>query len=685
MNRLQYETSPYLLQHQHNPVDWYPWGNEALQKAKEENKIILVSIGYSACHWCHVMERESFENEETAKLMNDLFINIKIDREERPDLDHIYMDAVQTMTGSGGWPLNVFLTPDTKPFYGGTYFPPVNAYNRSSWREVLHGVHKAWKDRSHEIIAQADELTEHLQKANGFGIKAVKLNADESLFTQEQCHTMFQNIMKQADETWGGYGNAPKFPQTATTSYLLHYAYFASNQQALNQALLTIDKIIDGGINDHVGGGFARYSTDAEWLAPHFEKMLYDNALLLCNIADAFAITKNKKYKQTIEKTISFLQREMLSNEGGYYAALDADSEGEEGKFYVWQKAEIDTILGEDATLYCHYYNVTEHGNWEEKNILRNLETDENVASKNNISVEQLHLFTNDCHQKLLLERNKRTRPQTDDKILLGWNALLITALSKCASSLSSKEFEQMAINCWNFIIDKFEKEKNANSFYHTYKNGEAKYLAFLDDYAYLIQAAIQLQELTNNADYLIKAKQITENVLEFFSDENQHYFYFTPKNQQDIIIKKTEIYDGATPSGNSIMAQNLIYLGIAFNIPNWVERGLIMTKNLENAIVKHPVSFGIWASIIINQVVGVNEIGIIGNKFQITNNELLKLYLPNKILQASALENNNFPLLSNKPKDANTLIYPCKNYSCHQPFTSVVELVKYLQNTNKF
>ena len=383
-NHLISETSPYLLQHAHNPVNWYPWGKEALDKAKQEDKMILVSIGYSACHWCHVMERESFENEDTAEIMNRHFINIKIDREERPDLDHIYMDAVQAISGSGGWPLNVFLTPDTKPFYGGTYFPPVRAFNRASWREVLQNLVQSWKEKRNEIEAQAENLTDHISKAGNFS-SAGKKKFDipfKDEFDIDTGKNIFSAIMKSADTVWGGFGRAPKFPQTFCIQYLLEFYYYSKNEQALQQALLSIDKMLDGGIYDHVGGGLARYSTDEQWLAPHFEKMLYDNALLIMVLCDAFQITKADRYKNAIHKTISFLKNEMLHPQGGFYAALDADSEGEEGKFYVWDKNEIEKILGDDAAVFCNFFDVTEKGNWEGKNILRKLKTEDEFVKE---------------------------------------------------------------------------------------------------------------------------------------------------------------------------------------------------------------------------------------------------------------------------------------------------------------
>ena len=370
MNKLINETSPYLLQHAHNPVNWYPWGDEALQLAKQQDKPILVSIGYSACHWCHVMERESFEDESTASVMNTCFINIKIDREERPDLDHIYMDALQNMTGGGGWPLNVFLTPEGKPFYGGTYYPPRRAHNRPSWKEVLLAVHDGYQNKKTDVFAQAENLTKQLANANNFGIAKTAEGDYGSIFNQENLATIAANILQQADAEWGGFGRAPKFPQTFSVQFLLRHYHYTKHQPSLQQALLSINKMMQGGIYDHIGGGFARYSTDTEWLAPHFEKMLYDNALLINIISEAYQLTGEARYVEVIEDTIAFLEREMLSPEGGFYSALDADSEGEEGRFYVWAKHEVADVLGPDADLFCKVYNVTDDGNWEHNNII---------------------------------------------------------------------------------------------------------------------------------------------------------------------------------------------------------------------------------------------------------------------------------------------------------------------------
>ncbi|HMI78714.1 MAG TPA: thioredoxin domain-containing protein [Ferruginibacter sp.] len=680
-NRLINESSPYLLQHAHNPVDWHPWGDEALEKARSQNKVILISIGYSACHWCHVMEKESFENETVAKIMNENFINIKIDREERPDLDHIYMDAVQAMTGSGGWPLNVFLTPGAKPFYGGTYFPPVKAYNRLSWTDVLNAIKLAWNERQDEISAQAANLTEHLQKSNGFG--QTKKEGDqisrEELPAAEQGDTIFRNIMKTADTVWGGFGNTPKFPQTFTIKYLLQHYHFTGNDEALQQARLSIDKMLEGGIYDHVGGGLARYSTDNEWLAPHFEKMLYDNALLINILCDAFQITKDEYYEKAIRKTIAFVEKELMNEEGGFYAALDADSEGEEGKYYVWDKKEVDELLGVDAGIFCDFFNISETGNWEGKNILRILKKPDLFAGEKNMKIDELGSKINDCLGILLSKRNTRIKPLLDDKILLGWNALMITAVCKASAALNDDGYRKMAERSFNFLINNFKKE--GVELYHTYKNKVARYPAFLDDYAYLIQACICLQEITSSRSYLIYAKQLSAYVIENFAEEETGYFYFTGKSQADVIIRKKEVYDGAVPSGNSTMAENLFYLAVIFDKKEWYETGKKMQDSLQTAIVNYPTSFANWASLMMKQLYGINEIVITGKAYAATRDLVLENYMPDKILQCDSTEAAEFPLLKGKDYSSDASVYLCKNYRCLPPCNTAAELFLLLKD----
>ena len=480
-NRLVHETSPYLLQHAHNPVDWFPWGDEALEKAKAEDKPILVSIGYSACHWCHVMERESFENEVTADFMNKNFINIKIDREERPDLDHIYMDSVQALTGSGGWPLNVFLTPEGKPFYGGTYYPPQRAFNRASWMETLQSLINIYTERRDEIDKQAENMVNHLVQANKLGIEPGSFGEANNL--EFSVSDIAANILKTADKVWGGFGNAPKFPQTLSIQFLLRYHHFTKDEPSLKQALLSLDKMIEGGIYDQLGGGFARYSTDAEWLAPHFEKMLYDNALLVSVMSEAYQHTRNKRYLQVINETIVFIKEELMHEKGGFFAALDADSEGVEGKYYVWSHAEIQNLLGNDAAIFCEYYNITPSGNWEHTNILRVLVPLDQFAEKKGISVELLGQILSKGRQVLKNEREKRVKPGLDDKIILGWNALMNTACSKAYQATGNETYLNLAIRNMEFIWENMISHDV--SFFHIWKNEQAKYPGFLDDYAY--------------------------------------------------------------------------------------------------------------------------------------------------------------------------------------------------------
>lgn len=669
-NRLIHETSPYLLQHAHNPVNWYPWGEEALDLAKKENKPILVSIGYAACHWCHVMERESFEDEATAAIMNEHFINIKIDREERPDIDHIYMDAVQAMTGSGGWPLNVFLTPDAKPFYGGTYFPPVRAHNRPSWQEVLLGLSKAFSEKRDDIDQQAEKLTQHLATSNGFGQQTIN---DSWVNATETIQDMTTNMLKQADTVWGGFGNSPKFPQTQTIRFLLRNHHYNNHPESLNQALLSLDKMIDGGIYDQLGGGFARYSTDTQWLAPHFEKMLYDNALIVIAMCEAYAITKSNKYARAIRETLAFVERELLHSDVGFYSALDADSEGVEGKFYVWQKQEIVEVLGRDADLFCAYYDVTEEGNWEETNILRVLQQPNEFATAHGLLEEEWLEKIEQSKRKLKQRRDERVRPSLDDKHLLGWNALMNVAYSQAYAVLGDLSFKETAEKNMLFLEQHFRKD-DTGLWLHTYKEGKAKIPAFLDDYAYLIQAYIQLQEITGDGEYLLKAKAILELVNEYFSEEKTGFYFYTMKGQLDVIVRKKEVYDGATPSGNAVMAQNLQYLGRVYDKSEWLERMNQMLSALFPAITKYPTSFGAWAITMQAEAVGWKEIALMGQGACKYLPLVLERFSPNKILQCGETKAGEFPLLSGKtPKNGEVVFYICQDFACRDYTTEKI------------
>lgn len=698
-NQLIHETSPYLLQHAHNPVDWFAWGEKALNKAKKENKPILVSIGYAACHWCHVMEKESFEDEATAKFMNENFINIKIDREERPDLDHIYMDAVQAMTGSGGWPLNVFLTPDGKPFYGGTYFPPGRAYNRPSWLEVLNSIKTSFSEKRNEIEVQAENLIQHLIQSNAIGMQ--EISEAKEIYDTRIPDEIFKNIMKLADTEWGGFGKVPKFPQTFAIQFLLRYHYVKKSDsglpgfskesisesnlerdEALIHAMLSLDKMIEGGIYDQVGGGFARYSTDREWLAPHFEKMLYDNALIVSVLSEAYQLTKKDRYKEVIIETMEFIQRELLHPQKAFYASLDADSEGEEGKFYVWEKEEIIKVIGPDGAIFCEYFDISTHGNWSEndpsekgKNILRVKKSLKDFAEYKNIMVDDLQKLLEDGRKKLFQERSRRLRPLLDDKIILGWNALMNIACSKAFAATGNQEYRQLAIDNMQFLLRGFQSS-NTNEFYHTWKNDIARYPAFLDDYAFLIQALIHLQEITADIKWLIIAKSITEFVIENFNDNESVFFYYTKVGQQDVILRKKEIYDSAVPSGNSVMADNLFHLSVLFDNRNWKQRAFDMVSSLKNALIHYPASFGNWSILLHEMIAGTNEIVLTGDDFSQIHIELLDQYIPHRVLMALATPSSVFPLLSGKPTSGPPSIWLCRHFSCLPPVSKVKDLM---------
>lgn len=682
-NRLALETSPYLLQHANNPVDWYPWGEEALKEAREQQKLILISIGYSACHWCHVMERESFEDPATATLMNEHFINIKVDREERPDLDHVYMDAVQAISGSGGWPLNVFLTPDAKPFYGGTYFPPVKAYNRSSWSEVLHAIQKAWKERPHEILSQSENLIDHLQKANLFGNEPT----GNPHFSKDDMALIASNLLKSADKEWGGFGGAPKFPQTMSIKWLLRqYHYYKSKDaptdlpfspsELLEQAELSLQKMLQGGLYDQLAGGFARYSTDARWLAPHFEKMLYDNALLISVLSEAYQLTGKSEYLAVIHQTMSFIQTDMQDTDGGFFSAFDADSEGVEGKYYTWSKAEVEAILSDEktATLFCAYYDVSEQGNWEETNILWVQEPLSAFCKTHGYDEKQTAEKLRQAGEKLMAIRKNRIPPLLDDKKILGWNALMIEACCKAWAASGDQQYLSMAERACAYI-ETFLKDSHG-SYYHNEKAGKVGASAFVDDLAYYVSALCLLQEATGKMEYVQLADHILNQVIADFSDADSPFFYYTPVQQQDIIVRKKETYDGATPSGNSVMASNLLYMGTLLNKPEWKEMAVRMMASLQNAICKYPGSFGKWAMNMQAITYGQDEIAIVGKESAELAKKVLHAYLPNKVLQQSVIENEAYPLLAGKKTGDKTLIFACKEYACKYPVDNLSELL---------
>jgi uncharacterized protein YyaL (SSP411 family) len=675
MNRLSKESSPYLQQHKNNPVDWFPWGEEAFAKAKAENKPILISIGYSTCHWCHVMERESFEDEIVAAIMNEKFVNIKIDREERPDIDSIYIEAVQIMTGSGGWPLNCFLLPDGRPFYGGTYYPATENHNRPSWKQVLQNISETYKKRYEEVVKQADKLTNYVKEADN---KLLDKNFDElrpkNKFDKNFLNKIFDTIQNRFDKVEGGFGTTPKFPNTMSLRFCLNHYYFTNNETAINQVTLALDKMIQGGIYDQIGGGFARYATDKAWLIPHFEKMLYDNALLVSLLSDVYKITKKQLYKDTIIETLTFIEREMFSIEGGFYTAQDADSEEKEGQYYVWQKIEIENILGEAADLFCLFYDVSEAGNWEGVNILNRKQSFIEFAKANNLELKRLQSQMAICRAKLYEVRRKRIKPKLDDKILLNWNALMSAAFLSAYTALGNEKYLEIAEQNLNFINHKM---KGNRFYFHTYKKGIQKQTGFLDDYALLIDTLLKAFDVTQNENYLKKATKLSEFVIEHYFDDKTNLFYFTSKNQENLIVRKKNLYDNALPSGNSTMVHNLLKIGILTDNEAYKRLVIKMLNKVQSSIEKYPTSFANWATAMQFLVYPLHEIAIIGKDAMELSTKIQAHYIPNYVLMATEIENNSYPLLRGKVVSTSTLIYVCQNYACQLPVKSVKEVLE--------
>jgi uncharacterized protein len=717
VNQLQYESSPYLLQHAYNPVHWYAWKPAAFAAAIALDKPILVSIGYSTCHWCHVMERESFENEQVAAYMNEHFVCIKVDREERPDVDHIYMEACQILTGSGGWPLNCFLTPQGKPFYAGTYFPPRPAHQRPSWMQLMQHLSNIWQNKREVAEEQAEKLLKNIELNDNVFIykKENKVVSEElsmpikQIFTPTLMENILYKMRDNFDRVEGGFGGAPKFPGTMGLRFLLHYHHFstetmsehltfkdpipkghsrmAGSEEALEHALFSLDKMIMGGIYDQLGGGFARYATDRAWLVPHFEKMLYDNALLVTVIADAYKLLKNNPklhperlslYHDTLVETLNYIEREMTHPEGGFYSAQDADSEGVEGKFFVWSKADITELLGEKAMLFCDFYDVTEEGNWEESNILWRKIGFEDFAKKHNIEVETLKKELKSARKILFDARDQRIYPGLDDKILLSWNALMVTAYVQTYTAIGDITYKNAAVRNLEFCLEKFKstnaqtletKQVNADStLSHTYKNGVAQYDAFLEDYAFLIQALIETYQISFNLSYLELAGKYTAHVLSYFYDESSGLFFFTGKDQKDIIIRRKDLYDNATPSGNSTMALNLQQLGILLNKPDWLEIANRMLLAVKESVERYPLSFERWAMAMLYKTYPMLEIVIVGDNAENKAMSIVRQFVPNKVIIASIVQTDVLSLFEGKESNPDAYIYVCQDFACQRP-----------------
>ena len=574
------------------------------------------------------------------------------------------------------------MTPEGKPFYGGTYFPPRPVYNRNSWREVLAGVSNAFRDRRTEVEQQAENLTRHVATLGSFDIGADKEEAGNgkhagagNIFQPATLQQATDQLMAAADKEEGGFGAAPKFPQTFSIRFLLNQYYFTQDKSALDQACLSLDKMVRGGIYDQLGGGFARYSTDREWLVPHFEKMLYDNALLIITLSEAYQMTRKPLYREAIEQTIDFIDRELGNKENGYYSSLDADSEGIEGKYYVWDKAEIEGILGETAPLFCEIYGVTEEGNWEEKNILTRRDRSLSADEKQQLA---------EARRRLLQHRSRRVAPALDDKVLLGWNALMNLACSKAFAALGDERYREMAVANMRFLRGKMKGEGGLHSYYHSYKGG-ARYPAFLDDYANLIAALIGLQEVTGDGEYLLEAKAVAAMVVRHFGDPESGFFLYTHDGQSDVVVRKKEIYDGATPSGNSMMAFNLLYLSVIFDEPGWGERARSMALELQRPVVTYPGSFGIWATLFQAFTYTIPEVVITGEQPEKARKEFLSHLIPYRVFQSADRKDTQFPLLRDKPIEKLTLIFLCKNYTCQLPVNEVATAVRNLENVYKF
>ena len=604
-NALINEKSPYLLQHAHNPVDWFPWGEVALEKAKREDKPILLSIGYSACHWCHVMERESFEDPATASLMNDLFVNIKVDREERPDLDHIYMEAVQILTGSGGWPLNVFLTPDLKPFYGGTYFPPIPVHNRPSWKDVLLHLANAFQTKRDEVEDQATRLLEHIAKGQHIN-KSVNA-VQNTLLTIDDLHSIAAKLLQNSDRMRGGFGRAPKFLGTFSLRWMWWYAQNYAHQESEEQVLLSVNKMLMGGIYDQIGGGICRYSTDEHWLVPHFEKMLYDNALLLRLLADLQAAQPTLGFEKDMHSVFSFIQREMTNQEGLFYSALDADSEGVEGKYYTWSAREIDEILGENASWYKAFYNITSEGNWEETNILHRTISHSDFAAKLEMSTEQFETLLSSCNALLLEKREQRVRPGLDNKIQLSWNALMNSGLSTAFMATGDPAFLNAALSNMRAMKEKCQAWSQVKHIL----NNDAQQNYFLEDLAYLGEALLLLYQASADPSYAHDALLVATMIRDQFSLENSVFYSFTHKNQKDNLLAKAEFYDGATPAANSVIYGLFQQLSTLFNDTQWQSLAEKMSPAILAGLKQYPSSFSNWAMHATLQMNGIREITI--------------------------------------------------------------------------
>ena len=679
-NRLANETSPYLLQHKDNPVDWYPWGEEALSRARNEDRPIMLSVGYSACHWCHVMERESFEDEATASIMNEHFINIKVDREERPDIDSIYMSAVQALTRGGGWPMTVFMTPDGAPFYGGTYFPPAPRHGLPSFQQLLVSLADAYENRRDEILKSADSVREYLQAATGAAIPK-----SETLET-EILDNAARSLLFQLDRRSGGFGGAPKFPQTMNLEVLLRHHHRAGDEAAISGVELTLRKMADGGIYDHLGGGFARYSVDAHWLVPHFEKMLYDNALLSRIYLETFQATGDPFYRRVAEETLDYVLRDMTSPEGGFYSAEDADSEGEEGKFYVWTPDEIKDVLDpEDAELAMRFWDVTERGNFEGKNILNISRPPEAVAAEFDLSEAELWNRIVEIRATLFKRREERVRPARDEKILAAWNGLMLRSLALAARVTGRADYREAAERNAAFILENLKSDGRLR---RSYKDGRARFNGYLEDYAMAADGLVTLYEATFEARWLSAAGDLCDAMNELFWNEERETFYDTPTDHETLITRPRDVYDNAAPSGTSVAADVLLRLALLLDRDDYRVRAETVLEGLSGGMEKLPSAFGRLLSALDFHLSRPKEVAVVGGPEAEDTKTLLGVifdrYLPNKVVAGRSSDGGAasfiIPLLADRPmRDGRATAYVCEGYACQSPTTDPEELRRQL------
>jgi hypothetical protein len=686
-NRLAGETSPYLLQHRENPVDWYPWGPEALEKARSEQKPIFLSIGYSACHWCHVMEHESFESEEIARLLNENFVPIKVDREERPDLDQIYMNAVQMLTGHGGWPMSVFLTPDLKPFYGGTYWPPHSSRGMPGFDQILAAVIDAWKNRREQALTAADQLAAELQNVGQ------DTSGDAGKLTIGLIDGAVDQLRRSFDHSYGGFGHAPKFPHPMDLQLLVRVADRTGQQGPLDMVRLTLDRMASGGIYDHLGGGFARYSVDARWLVPHFEKMLYDNALLAGGYLDAYLVTGDANYARVLRETLGYIIRDMTDPAGGFYSTEDADSEGHEGLFYTWTPEEINAVLGDDrGATFCRVYDVSEEGNFEGRSILNLPKTLEQCAAILKRDPHDLAAELAESREQLFAAREKRVRPGRDDKIIVAWNGLMIDAMARAGAALNEPEYVLTACETASFILSRMRREDGR--LLHTARAGVAKLDAYLDDYSSLANSLVTLYEANFNERWIDEAVSLMDIVLEKFADPKGGGFYYTADDHEQLITRTKELTDSSTPSGNALAASALLRLGNLLGRNDYVDAA---EKTLAAAVPimqRAPTASGQMLLALDRYLGPAHELVLVGDMARDDTKEAIaaihRRYLPRSVVAARDAKSADSDaarsaeldklFTGRESSDGQPVLYICQNFACQAPCTGLSAIESQLE-----